>query len=100
MEEEENDITKFSYNFVSNGKKYQLRVPITLPYEKCCRELCVRLIKTHKIPFHLEDELHDELCAFVKSTTIEMLDETTESHLYGGSVFEKVKYLELKNNYS
>jgi len=93
MEEETslaNNKSEFTFVFVSNGKKYELKLPIDIPYEKSCRELTVRLIKAHKIPFHLEDELHEKLRVFTRTAALEILDEKSESLMYGGSVFEKV----------
>lgn len=81
---------EFAYKFLSNGKKYELKVPIGLPFGGSCKELAVRLIKAHKIPFHLEDELHEKLDRFTKAATLGMLDEQSENRMYGGSVFEKV----------
>ena len=98
MEEETSETNSkslFTFIFVSNGKKYELKLPVDIPYEKSCQELTVRLIKTHKIPFHLEDELHDKLLVFTRTASLEILDEKTESLMYGGSVFEKVNNVRL-----
>lgn len=81
---------EFAYKFVSNGKKYELKVPLEVLRRGSCKELAVRLIKVHKIPFHLEDGLHEKLEYFANVSTLEMLDQQTENQMYGGSVFEKV----------
>ena len=90
MEEVNNQMKEFAYKFVSNGRKYVLKVPLEVLRKGSSKELSVRLIKAHKIPFHLEDELHEKLKSFTNVATLEMLDQQTENLMYGGSVFEKV----------
>ena len=90
----ESDVaTEFSFKYLSKGKKYELKLPLEVIPEGNCRELAVRLVKAHNIPFHLEDELKEKLESFMESATLEMLDQQTENLMYGGSVFEKVYYL-------
>ena len=84
-------IGDFVYQFPSRGKVYRLTVPLKLPYQDNSRELAVRLIRIHKIPFHLEDDLFEKLEAFSEAATLQMLDQQAENNLYGGSVFETVR---------
>lgn len=81
---------EFCYQFLSNGSTYLLNLPLKLPYVEELRELAVRLVGAHKIPCHLEDDLCEKLQEFVRSATVEMLDQQAENNFYGGSVFEKV----------
>lgn len=80
----------FAYQFRSGGNTYCLNVPLELPFEGHTRELAVRLVRAHRIPCHLEDDLCEKLGAFASSASLEMLDQLAERNLYGGSVFEKV----------
>ena len=85
---------EFVYQFVSKGSTYRLTVPLKLPYQGDSSEHAVRLVKAHKIPFHLEDEVREKLDSYAKSATLKMLDQAAEEKIYGGSVFEKVRYHE------
>ncbi len=80
----------FSFQFHSQGNICRLDVPLKLPYQGDAREHATRLVRGHKIPFHLENDLYQALDAFTKDSTMKMLDQEVEESLYGGSVFEKV----------
>ena len=83
-------VAEFTYQYPSRGNTYRLTLPLKLPYEADLGELAVRVVSAHGIPCHLEDHLCQQLREFVRSATLEMLDQVAESRFFGGSVFEKV----------
>ena len=85
----------FVYNFQSNGCTYRLQLPLEVPYRGVPRELAVRLVKAHRIPCHLEDDLCERLVEFISTSSLDVLDQLAERSLYGGSVFEKVFFFQL-----
>lgn len=84
------DTVDFVYNFQSKGSTYRLQVPLEVPYRGIPRELAPRLVKAHRIPCHLEDDMCERLVEFTSAASLDVLDQLAESNLYGGSVFEKV----------
>ena len=80
----------FVYQFPSNGSIKRLTVPLNLPYTRDAREQALRLIKLHRMPFHLEDELSENLQQFAKEASNEYLDGRAEESLPNDSVFDKV----------
>lgn len=80
----------FVYQFPSNGSIKRLTVPLNLPYTRDAREQALRLIKLHRMPFHLEDELCGKLQQFAKEASDECLDLHAEESLPSDSVFDKV----------
>ena len=59
----------FVFRYPSNGRVYELKVPIKIPYSRDVRELAVRLIRGHDLPCYLEDQLIDQLRCHVQETT-------------------------------
>ncbi len=80
----------FVYQFPSNGSIKRLTVPLNLPYTRNAREQALRLIKLHRMPFHLEDELSEKLQRFAKEVSDQCLDCRAEESLPNDSVFNKV----------
>ena len=80
----------FVYQFPSNGSIKRLTVPLNLPYTRDAREQALRLIKLHRMPFHLEDELSENLQQFATEASNERLDGLAEESLPNDSVFDKV----------
>lgn len=81
---------EFVYSFPSNGSTKRLRVPLKLPYARDTREQAMRLIKLHRMPFHLEDELCLKLQLFAKEASNECLDRLAEENLPSDSVLDAV----------
>ena len=90
----------FVYDFRSNGSIRRLKLPLKLPYVGNARELALRVIMAHKLPQHLEDDLHDQLLNFARGASQEMMDKKAEERMVGGSVFEKVSEVFLLPNSS
>ena len=80
----------FVYQFPSNGSIKRLTVPLDVPYTRDAREQALRLIKLHRMPFHLEDELSENLQQFATEASNECLDGRAEESLPNDSVFDKV----------
>lgn len=83
-------IRDFVYQFHSNGCIKRLKIPLNLPYIRDAREQALRLIKLHRMPSHLEDELHLKLQQFSKESSEDYLDHQAEESLPSDSVFDKV----------
>ena len=86
----QSNVRDFVYRFHSNGSANRLRVPLQLPYTRDVREQALRLIKLHRMPAHLEDELFTTLQQFAKEASDEFLDHQAEECLPSDSVFDKV----------
>ena len=86
-------VRDFIYRFQSNGSVHRLRVPLQLPYARDVREQTLRLIKLHRMPSHLEEELFMKLKQFAKDASGEFLDHQAEECLPSDSVFDKVRKL-------
>ena len=84
---------EFVYQFPSNGSIKRLTLPLNLPYTRDAREQALRLIKLHRMPFHLEDELCGKLQQFAKEASDEYLDCSAEESLPNDSVFNKVYHV-------
>ena len=81
---------EFIYQFHSNGSVKRLKLPLSLPYVRDVREQALRLIKLHRMPSHLEDELHTKLRLFANEASNDFLDRQAEESLPHDSVFDKV----------
>lgn len=83
---------EFVYQFHSNGSIKHLKLPLKLPYVRDAREQALRLIKLHRMPPHLEDDLHVKLEQFAKQASSDFLDRRAEESLPSDSVFDEVCY--------
>ncbi len=85
-------VRTFVHTVSVRGSWYNLKVPLTLPFTGNSRELAIRLVNSHKLPCHLEDELCVKLEEFGYRETLKYLDEQGERHQYSGSVLAEVPY--------
>ena len=86
-------IRDFVFQFHSNGSIKRLKIPLNLPYTRDVREQALRLIKLHRMPYHLEDELYLKLQQFARESSDDFLNHQAEESLPNDSVFEKVSDL-------
>ena len=88
------------FEFCSNGARYRLRVPVGAPLDAArARELAVRVVRAHKLPCYLEDELREQLEEFSKAAALRNWDSEADRalQLAGLSVAEQVSvYIQVK----
>ena len=69
---------RFHYQFRSGGTSYDLSVPLRFPYRGEVRELALRLIRGHKLPCYLEEELTQQLKGFIREQSLATSDACSE----------------------
>ncbi len=84
------EVRTFVHKVRVQGSWYNLKVPLTLPYSGNSRELAIRLVNSHKLPCHLEDELCVKLEEFGCRETLKYLDKQAENCQCRGSVLKEV----------
>lgn len=84
---------RFSYEFCSNGTRYQLTVPVRGPLGASrARELASRVVRAHNLPCYLEEELCSQLEEFARDAALRRWDCEGDKavKLAGDSVAEEV----------
>lgn len=84
---------RFHYRFRSGGTSYDLAVPLRFPYRGEARELALRLIHGHNLPCYLEEELTQQLRAFIREQSLAASDAFSEVTMDRSLKSEKVAKL-------
>ena len=84
---------EFIYQFTWRNKLHELKLPLTFPYTDSIEELSSRLVKQHSIPYHLENDLTNDLGRFVTRETSKHQDACGDHVILTALQNEQVKFL-------
>ena len=83
--------SEFVYQFPWRGKLQELKFPVKLPHGgSSVEELSSRIVKTHAIPYHLEEDLKKDLERFVNRETSKYQDACGDHVIQAAIQNEKV----------